>query len=84
MRLTYMSENAPKTMNKQQENEMEGVLTVAHNDFQKGLNARAFFKVHDHEVGEDLVQDTFTKTWSYLVRGGKYRDYESFSISHIE
>jgi len=46
-------------------------LTLAHRDHNKALNSYAFFKVHDKSVGEDLVQDTFTKTWSYLVRGGK-------------
>ncbi len=33
----------------------ERILTLAHNDFEKGLNLHAFFKVHDHEVSEDLV-----------------------------
>ena len=46
-------------------------LTSAHHDHNKSLNSYAFFKVHDKFIGEDLVQDTFTKTWSYLVRGGK-------------
>jgi RNA polymerase sigma-70 factor (ECF subfamily) len=69
-------------MNKQQETDMKGVLTVAHNNFQKGLNARAFFKIHDHEIGQDLVQDTFTKTWSYLVKGGKIDIMKAF-LYHI-
>jgi hypothetical protein len=38
------------------------LLTDAHTDFNKGLNARAFFKVHNHAIGQDLVQDTFVKT----------------------
>ena len=46
-------------------------LTTAHHDYEKGLNARAFFKLNNHALGEDLVQDTFIKTWKYLVRGGK-------------
>ena len=37
-------------------------FALAHHDFEKGLNSRAYFKVHNHETGEDLVQDTFTKT----------------------
>ena len=39
------------------------LLTTAYHDYSKGLNLRAYFKVHNHELGEDLVQDTFAKTW---------------------
>ncbi len=50
---------------------MQGVLTSAHLDFERALNKHAFFKVNDHNIGEDLVQDTFLKTWAYLVKGGE-------------
>jgi len=55
---------------------------MAHRDFEKGLNLRAFFKTQDHALGEDLVQDTFMKTWSYLVRGGKIDVMKAF-LYHI-
>lgn len=58
------------------------LLTAAHFDFQKGLNARAFFKLNDHQTGEDMVQDTFMKTWMYLVRGGKIDVMKAF-LYHI-
>ncbi len=57
-------------------------MTTAHNDFSKGLNSHAFFKVHDHILGEDLVQDTFMKTWRYFVRGGKIDVMKAF-LYHI-
>lgn len=57
-------------------------MTLAHHDFQKGLNARAFFKVHDHAIGQDLVQSTFLKTWMYLVKGGKIDIMKAF-LYHI-
>ena len=57
-------------------------LTTAHLDFQKGLNAHAFFKTHDNTVGEDLVQDTFMKTWKYLVKGGKIDVMKAF-LYHV-
>jgi len=53
-------------------------LSTAHHDFEKGLNKRAFFKVNDHSVGEDLVQDTFTNTWKYLIKGGKIDVMKAF------
>ena len=55
---------------------------MAHHDFEKGLNSRAFFKVHDHALGEDLVQNTFMKTWSYLVKGGKIDIMRAF-LYHV-
>ena len=57
-------------------------LSTAHFDHQKGLNIHAFIKVHDHALGQDLVQDTFLKTWSYLVKGGKIDTMKSF-LYHI-
>ena len=41
----------PKQSIKQKE-----ILTMAHLDYAKGLNLHAFFKVHQHSLGEDLVQ----------------------------
>ena len=49
----------------------EKILTTAHNDYGKRMNSYAFFKVNSHATGQDLVQDTFVKTWAYLVKGGK-------------
>ncbi len=51
--------------------EQQSILTVAHHNFEKGLNAKAFFKLHDKALGEGLVQETFMKTWMYLIKGGK-------------
>lgn len=62
--------------------EREGILTVAHHDYDKRMNSYAFFKVHNHATGEDLVQDTFIKTWAYLVKGGKIDAMKPF-LYHI-
>ncbi len=69
-------------MTKKQDAERHLTLTSAHNDFSKALNAHAFFKVHDHKIGEDLVQDTFVKTWTYLVKGGKIEVMKAF-LYHV-
>jgi len=54
------------------------VLTNAYLEHKKGLKTRAFFKVHNTETSEDLVQDTFMKTWIYLVKGGKIDIMKAF------
>ena len=69
-------------MTPQQKVRQQAVLTLAHNDYEKGLNAHAFFKIHDHAMGEDLVQDTFMKTWAYLVKGGKIDVMKAF-LYHV-
>lgn len=47
------------------------ILTAAYTQYVKELKVSAFYKVHDPALSEDLVQDTFMKTWMYLVKGGK-------------
>ena len=69
-------------MTPKQEAVQRGVMMLAYKNHEKGLNARAFFKVSDRAIGEDLVQDTFTKTWKYLVRGGKIDVMKAF-LYHI-
>lgn len=69
-------------MNTKQVTKLQTVLTQAHSDYEKGLNTYAFFKVHNHPTGEDLVQDTFMKTWIYLVRGGKIEIMKAF-LYHV-
>lgn len=69
-------------MASRQKTERQAILTVAHKDYEKGLNLYAFFKTRDHAAGEDLVQDTFMKTWKYLVRGGEIHLMKAF-LYHI-
>ena len=69
-------------MTPKQKVERQGELTSAHHDYEKGLNLYAFSKIHSHATGEDLVQDTFMKTWSYLVRGGKIDIMKAF-LYHV-
>lgn len=58
------------------------IFSKAHFDYEKGLNSHAFYKTHNHQIGEDLVQDTFLKTWKYLVKGGKIEIMKAF-LYHI-
>ncbi|MDD5152842.1 MAG: RNA polymerase sigma factor [Candidatus Pacebacteria bacterium] len=69
-------------MTPKQKTERQAILTVAYHSYVRGLNARAFFKLNNRETGESLVQDTFMKTWMYLVKGGKIDLMKAF-LYHI-
>lgn len=57
---------------------MSVTMTGAYADYEKGLSRHSLYKLHNQALSEDLVQDTFFKTWSYLVRGGKIDVMRSF------
>jgi len=42
------------------------------------LFRHAYFRVSDREKAKDLVADTFTKTWDYLVKGNIIDDFRPF------
>lgn len=69
-------------MTPKQEMERQGVLTDAHGDYAKGLGSHAFFKLNNRALSDDLVQDTFMKTWKYLARDGKIDVMKAF-LYHI-
>lgn len=69
-------------MTSKRQRRLQGELTVAHYDHEKGLNKHAFFRVPDRTMSEDLVQETFMKTWSYLLRGGKIDVMKAF-LYHV-
>jgi len=69
-------------MTPKQDSQRQKLLTGAHHDYGKGLRLYAFFKVRDHATSEDLVQDTFIKTWGYLVKGGEVVVMKAF-LYHI-
>lgn len=58
------------------------ILMDAHLSFKKKLSMHAFFKLNNNEMSEDLVQDTFVKTWEYLMRGGKIETMKAF-LYHV-
>ncbi len=57
-------------------------LSQAHNDFAKILTKRAFFKLHDISLSEDLVQETFLKTWKFILKGGEIETMKAF-LYHV-
>lgn len=69
-------------MNLKEKNKNQKILDLAHHDHEKGLTVHAFYKTHNHSTSDDLVQDTFMKTWRYLMKGGKIEIMKAF-LYHV-
>jgi RNA polymerase sigma-70 factor (ECF subfamily) len=54
----------------------------AYEMYKKVLSSHAYYKVNDHMISEDLVQETYLKTWAYLVKGGKIEKMKAF-LYHV-
>lgn len=62
--------------------EKKEAFTETFTEFQKKLNSYASFKVDNTALSEDLVQDTFIKTWTYLAKGGEIQKMKAF-LYHV-
>lgn len=50
------------------------------------LYRHCFFRVSDPEVARDIVSETFTKTWDYLVKGNTIENMRPFlyrTLNHL-
>ena len=65
-----------------QEAQQRLLFSLAYYDYNKLLNSHAYFKLNDHSLGEDLVQNTFLKTWKYILKGGKIETMKAF-LYHV-
>ena len=69
-------------MTRKLESLQQEIFTNCYQNFNKGLNLHAFFKLNNHALGEDLVQETFMKTWKFLVGNNKIEKMKAF-LYHI-
>jgi len=60
----------------------EELVIRAYKDHEKSLLRRSFFKLGDKDLSDDLVQNTFLKTWEFLLKGGKVAHMRGF-LFHI-
>lgn len=60
----------------------EEILNMAYNEYGAALKRFALSKIQSPDVCEDLVQNTFIKTWKYLVGGGKIEMMKAF-LYHV-
>ncbi|OHA23385.1 MAG: hypothetical protein A3G52_04885 [Candidatus Taylorbacteria bacterium RIFCSPLOWO2_12_FULL_43_20] len=50
----------------------------AYDHLSEPLFRRFWYKLSDKERAQDLLQETFTKAWQYIVEGKKVRNLKSF------
>jgi len=65
-----------------QKDKQNDILSKAHDAYRKGLFKYASYKINNLSRSEDLVQETFLKTWRYLVKGGRIDTMKAF-LYHI-
>ena len=63
-------------------NTAQTALTGGYTDFKRKLNLYALSRTHSAATSDDLVQETFLKTWKYLLKGGGIEKMEAF-LYHI-
>ncbi len=54
----------------------------AYTSYKGDLKRYSYFKVHNEALAEDMVQDTFMRTWTYLVKGQKIESMKAF-LYHV-
>ncbi len=50
----------------------------AYEKFADAIFRHCYFRVNDRELAKDLLQDTFTKTWDFISRGGEIKNFRPF------
>jgi RNA polymerase sigma-70 factor (ECF subfamily) len=58
------------------------LLTIGYFDNNKKLRSYALSRTHNLATSDDLVQETFLKTWKFIVRGGNIKIMEAF-LYHV-
>jgi RNA polymerase sigma-70 factor (ECF subfamily) len=56
----------------------EGAFLCAFDEYADALYRHAFFRVSDKDVAQDLVSDTFAKTWDFIAHGGTVERFRPF------
>ena len=57
---------------------MQQDFLKAYDENSDALFRQCFFKVHDRELAKDILQDTFVKTWDYIVKGNTILNMKAF------
>lgn len=58
--------------------EQKNNFIKAYEENADALFRHCLFNVRDREIAKDIVQDTFVKTWNYIVEGGEVLNLKAF------
>lgn len=58
--------------------EIKNNFIRAYEENADALFRHCLFNIRDREVAKDILQDTFTKTWNYMVGGGQILNLKAF------
>lgn len=70
------------TLNRREVRAQQRLLSKSYLHYKDALIRYGLFKTHNGPLAEDLMQNTFLKTWKYLLKGGKVDMIEAF-LYHI-
>ncbi len=54
----------------------------AYVEYNSDLKKYSYYKVHNHALAEDIVQDTYIRTWNYLLQGRQINMMKAF-LYHV-
>lgn len=57
---------------------IEAQFLAAYDEWADAIYRHCFFRVYSKERAEELVQDTFMKTWQYLEKGNEVENLKAF------
>ena len=58
--------------------DIKQVFIKAYDEHADALFRYCFFKIHDREKAKDILQETFTKTWGYIILGNEVANMKAF------
>jgi len=50
----------------------------AYDEFSNAIFRYCYYRISDRELAQDLMQDTFAKTWNYICKNGEVENIRAF------
>src|SRR3989344_3440161 len=56
----------------------EEAFTQGYQTHADAIYRHCYFRVHNKELAQDLTQETFIKTWKYIIEGKEIKNLKAF------
>lgn len=60
------------------ENKKDKQFLDAYEEYADGIYRHCYFRVYNKELAEDITQETFIKTWKYIIEGKEIKNMKAF------